>query len=84
MSNINSNFNQRLCSLFITNTPDTNPTLEGNFKDLSKNSKRYMSLKRLNPSTMQIKLMYPAGVRLNKGGNPYGFTLPRNFTLVKQ
>lgn len=81
LANINSNYSQRLFSLSIINTADTNPKLGGDFKDISRNTLRYMILKRINPTSMEIGLMYLEGVR---NGKPYGFTLPRNFTLIKQ
>lgn len=82
LSNSGSSFNQNLYSLFIpNNAPVHNPRMDGQLKDITLNNNRRMIVKRINPTTMTVNLTYIQGVRNNR---PYGFTLPRSFTLTKQ
>ena len=53
---------------------------DGYFKDLTLNDERYIILKKINSSTINVFLTYKQGVRLS---GTYGFTLPRHFTLTK-
>ncbi|MCB0716728.1 MAG: hypothetical protein KDC06_12035 [Chitinophagaceae bacterium] len=77
----NSNFNDELYSVGISNSFPEKEKLEGRFKDITLNTKRIICLTKINPNTINVNLAYIHGVIDNK---PNGFTLPTNFTLIKE
>jgi hypothetical protein len=70
--------NKYTMTSFIYNPLDARN--DGYLKDLTLNNKRYIILKKINLTTIEVSLTYIQGVRNNR---PYGFTLPRHFTLTK-
>jgi hypothetical protein len=53
---------------------------DGYFKDLTLNDQRYIILKKINPTTIEVFLTDIRGVKLH---GTHGYTLPRHFTLTK-
>ncbi len=70
-------------SILIYNNHPTMARLDGNIKDLTLNYKRYIILKKINPSTIQVTLTSYEGWQRNSPVNN-SFTLPRHFTLIRQ
>ncbi len=72
--------NNKFSILIYDNSNSINP-YEGNIQDINLNNKRYIFLTKESDSTINVYLTYLRGVRKNY---PYGFTLPRHFTLTRQ
>lgn len=70
-------------SILIYNNHPTMARLDGNIKDLTLNYKRYIILKKVNPTTISVTLTSYEGWQRNSPPNN-SYTLPRHFTLIKQ
>jgi hypothetical protein len=80
MSDKNTLFLQEKYSILIPNAFPHNRKQDGHINDITLNNKRMLLLEKLNPTTLKVALTYLHGIRNNR---PYGFTLPKNFTLTK-
>jgi len=77
----NTTYNNNQYSIITFDDNPNNVRVDGHLKDVSLNNKRYIIFTKVNTTTMNVRLTYIQGVRNNR---PYGFTLPRNFQLIKQ
>lgn len=81
LNHSSTNYSNNLFSILVYNFKENDARNDGTIKDITLNNKRYLILTKLTPTSMNVRLTYIQGVRNNK---PLGFTLPRNFQLIKQ
>lgn len=78
---INTNFNDDKFTILLFNYKPQDIRNDGIIKDLTLNNNRYIIVKKIDGNLMDVNLTYIHGVRDNR---PFGFTLPRHFTLTKE
>lgn len=77
----NTTYSQKKASIYMFGNEPSDAREDGHIEDYTLNNRRYIILKKINPTTINVTLNYIQGVRNNQ---PYGFTMPRHFTLTKQ
>lgn len=81
MSDVNSNYADKKFTIFIYNVQENRAKYSGNFKDLSLDVNRLIILTKLTQDNMSVRL---TSEQVSKNINGVGYTLPRNFTLIRE
>ncbi len=78
---INTTYTQNQYSIVMFGINSAKARADGHIKDITLNYKRYIILSKINPTVINVRLTSMQG-RGQTGG--IGYTLPRNFQLIKQ
>ena len=77
---INTTYTQSHYSIIMFGVDSSKVRADGHIKDIILNYKRYIIFTKINPNTINVRLTSMQG-RGQTGG--VGYTLPRNFQLIK-
>ena len=81
MGDINTDYSDKKYTILLYNVQENRAKYSGNFKDLSTDVNRLIILTKLTPKNISVRL---TSKQVSKNINGIGYTLPRNFTLIRE